>query len=91
MPVPKRKRSHARIAKAHANKGYSAKTFSSCAHCSAVIMPHAVCKECGHYKGVKVLKTKTERSAVRGQTRKAREERAKARQDAAAPAAESKE
>jgi large subunit ribosomal protein L32 len=85
MPVPKRKRSHARIAKAHANKGYHAKSFSACSNCEAVLMSHQVCKECGHYKGVKVLKTKAERSAVRGQTRQAKEERARVRQEATQP------
>lgn len=80
MPVPKRKRSHSRIAKAHANKGYHAKSFTSCANCSEVLMPHQACKGCGYYKGSKVLKTKAERTAVRSHTRKAKEERAQARQ-----------
>jgi large subunit ribosomal protein L32 len=91
MPVPKRKRSHARIAKAHANKGYSAKTFASCANCTALLLPHAACKECGYYKGVKVLKTKAERSVARGQVRKAKEERARSRQEASTPETKSKE
>jgi len=86
MPVPKRKRSHARQSKSRANKGYVVKSFATCASCSAVILPHQACRECGHYKGIKVLKTKTERSATRGQGRKAKSERAKARQEAAQPA-----
>ena len=56
MPVPKRKRSHSRIAKAHANKGYKIKSFTECATCKATIKPHQACHECGHYKGVKVYK-----------------------------------
>ncbi len=32
--------------------------------------PHQVCKECGHYKGVKVMTTKIERAVNRGETRK---------------------
>lgn len=73
MPVPKRKRSHSRIAKAHANKGYKIKAFTECHNCKAVINPHQVCSECGHYKGVKILKTKMERAMSRGEARKAKE------------------
>ena len=29
-------------------------------------MPHQVCKECGYYKGIKVLRTKTDRMHERG-------------------------
>lgn len=72
MPVPKRKKSHSRIAKAHANKGYKAKAFTECNNCKTVISPHQVCAECGHYKGVKVLKTKVERAMARGEARKAK-------------------
>ena len=70
MPVPKRKRSHSRIAKAHANKGYKIKSFTECRNCKAVIKPHQVCAECGHYKGVKIMKTKMERAMARGEARK---------------------
>lgn len=72
MPVPKRKRSHSRIAKAHANKGYKIKSFTECQNCKAVIKPHQVCAECGHYKGVKIMKTKVERAMARGEARKAK-------------------
>ena len=72
MPVPKRKRSHSRIAKAHANKGYKIKAFTECQNCKAVIKPHQVCAECGHYKGVKIMKTKVERAMARGEARKAK-------------------
>jgi large subunit ribosomal protein L32 len=77
MPVPKRKRSHSRIAKAHANKRYKVKSFTECKNCKAVICPHQVCSECGHYKGIKVLKTKMERALARGEARKAKEARKK--------------
>lgn len=85
MPVPKRKRSHSRIAKAHANKRYFVQSFHECGNCEAAILPHQACKECGFYKGSKVLRTKAERSAVRGKTRKERADRAKARQEVAQP------
>lgn len=85
MPVPKRKRSHSRIAKAHANKGYKAKAFTECKNCKAVILPHQVCEECGHYKGIKVLRTKMERSMARGQVRQEKAARAKQRETPAEP------
>ena len=87
MPVPKRKRSHSRIAKAHANKGYKIKSFTECQNCKATIKPHQVCAECGHYKGIKIMKTKMERAMARGEARKAKV----ARQQAQAPAAASEQ
>ena len=65
MPVPKRKRSRARRDKRFANKGVKVKMFASCKHCQEPLCPHQACKNCGHYKGVKVAKTKTERSEQR--------------------------
>lgn len=80
MPVPKRKRSHSRIAKAHANKRFEARPFTTCPNCKAVINPHQVCAECGHYKGKKILKTKMERAMARGEARKAKAARQKTEQ-----------
>jgi len=82
MPVPKRKRSHARKSKRNANKGFAPKAFTQCPNCKEVTLPHQACKKCGHYKGVKVLVTKEERSLTRGKTRKAKAERQKAMQAA---------
>jgi len=74
MPVPKRKRSRARRDSRFANKGMAVATITQCAQCSASIMPHQACKECGFYKGRKVLRTKTERLVVRNSVRKKRVE-----------------
>ena len=73
MPVPKRKRSKARRDKRFANKGIQPKAISGCLTCQAPIVPHTVCKECGYYKGKKILKTKTDRMYARGQVRQAKE------------------
>lgn len=80
MPVPKRKRSHSRKYKRNANKGLDLKAVASCKNCQATVMPHQVCKECGHYKGRKILVTKIERAMKRGQARKAQQERSAQRQ-----------
>jgi ribosomal protein L32 len=54
-----------------ANKGIKPKSVSACQTCQAPISSHQVCKECGYYKGVKILKTKTDRMYERAQTRQA--------------------
>ncbi len=72
MPVPKRKRSRARRDSRFANKGIKPKAISGCLTCQAPIEPHTVCKECGYYKGRKILKTKTDRMYSRGQVRQAK-------------------
>jgi ribosomal protein L32 len=70
MPVPKRKRSRARIRKAFANKGLDVKSFQFCPTCKqknelVSIVSHTACKSCGFYKGAKVLRTKNERALTR--------------------------
>jgi large subunit ribosomal protein L32 len=82
MPVPKRKRSRARRDKRFANKGLKVKAIMACMNCKEAILPHQACRACGHYKGIKVLKTKTDRAMKRGQTRQAHIKAAEARQKA---------
>lgn len=67
MPVPKRKRSRARRDSRFANKGLAPKAFTACPNCQSPLMTHQVCSLCGFYKGVKVLKTKLDRSIKRAQ------------------------
>ncbi|MBQ4466261.1 MAG: 50S ribosomal protein L32 [Oscillospiraceae bacterium] len=61
MAVPKRKTS-----KARKNKRRSAvwklevPAMSKCDRCGAFKAPHKVCKNCGFYKGVEVLKIDAE-------------------------------
>lgn len=80
MPVPKRKRSRRRRDSRFANKGIKVKAIATCANCAVPLIPHAACSGCGHYKGVKVLATKADRSEKRVDIRKARDERKAARQ-----------
>ncbi len=72
MPVPKRKVSRARRNKRSANKGIKPAIVVSCQTCQAAVLPHQVCRDCGYYKGVKVLRTKSERAHERAQTRQTR-------------------
>ena len=61
MPVPKRKVSKSRRDKRSANKGIKNIIITFCPTCQASVFPHRVCKECGYYKGEKILRTKIER------------------------------
>jgi large subunit ribosomal protein L32 len=72
MPTPKRKVSKRRRDQRSANKGIKPKAITGCQTCQAPIMPHQACKECGYYKGIKVLRTKIDRMYVRGQAREAK-------------------
>ena len=72
MPVPKRKTSRARRDKRSANKGIKPKAVTGCQTCQAPIMPHRACTECGYYKGIKVLRTKSERFHERGKIKEAK-------------------
>ena len=71
MPVPKRKLSRKRRDQRSANKGLKPQSLSSCQTCQAPSLSHQVCRECGYYKGIKVLRTKTDRMYTRGQSREA--------------------
>ena len=84
MPVPKRKTSRSRRDKRSANDGAAVKAIASCQTCQEPVMPHQVCFECGYYKGVKVVRTKTDRMHDRGQARREKE----AAQQVSAEAAE---
>jgi large subunit ribosomal protein L32 len=72
MPVPKRKRSRARRDSRFANKGMVMHAITACKNCESPLLPHAVCRNCGFYKGVKVMSTKIDRSVNRLQTRQIR-------------------
>ncbi|CAN5187790.1 hypothetical protein BH09DEP1_BH09DEP1_8500 [soil metagenome] len=82
MPVPKRKRSRARRDSRFANKGIKPQSLTQCKNCNAAQLPHQVCKECGHYKGVKVLVTKAERTTKRTAIKAAAQQKAQAHQTA---------
>ena len=73
MPVPKRKTSKARRDKRSAGKMKKTNAVMMCQTCDAPVLPHQVCKSCGHYKGVKVLRTKTDRLYERNKVKQARD------------------
>ncbi|MEX0671901.1 MAG: 50S ribosomal protein L32 [Candidatus Babeliales bacterium] len=69
MPEPKRKRSRARRDSRFANKAMDVKFTGLCANCQSANLPHQVCKNCGFYRGAKVMTTKLDRALKRGQAR----------------------
>ena len=79
MPVPKRKLSRRRRDKRSANKGIKPKQITLCQTCSFPMMPHQICKDCGYYKGTKILRTRLERMEIRGKSRKEQQEKRQAR------------
>ena len=56
MAVPKRKHSKARKRKRRSHLALEAPSGAQCARCGAEKVPHAVCTNCGHYRGRDVLK-----------------------------------
>jgi len=72
MPVPKMKVSRARRNKRSANKFITMHAISECQTCHAPLATHTLCKSCGYYKGVKVVRTKAERLVERRHSRAAR-------------------
>ncbi|OQA34276.1 MAG: 50S ribosomal protein L32 [Candidatus Dependentiae bacterium ADurb.Bin331] len=65
MPVPKRKRSRARRDSRFANKKIAVKALVLCSNCQHPQLPHQACRECGFYKGAKIINTKSDRGVKR--------------------------
>jgi large subunit ribosomal protein L32 len=55
MAVPKRRTSKTRRNKRRSHDALNAPGMHRCGHCRAVVRPHMVCPECGHYKGRRVI------------------------------------
>ena len=64
MAVPKRRKSSSRRDMRRAQHDrVSAPNLIPCPNCSAPMLPHRVCNECGHYKGSAVVVAAEETSA----------------------------
>ena len=60
MAVPKGKISKARKHSRSANWKLEAPAIVECPQCHKMMLAHHVCKNCGYYKGVQVIKAKEE-------------------------------
>jgi len=56
MAVPFRKVSKTRKRMRRSHNAMTPDAIIACPNCGASLQPHRVCKECGYYKGKKVLK-----------------------------------
>lgn len=52
---PKKRHSRARQGKRRAAIKLKTKKGITCLNCSALVLPHTVCKKCGYYDGRQVL------------------------------------
>lgn len=55
MAVPFRKVSKTRKRMRRSHNALTADAMTKCPNCGAVVKPHRVCRECGFYRGKKVL------------------------------------
>lgn len=55
MPNPKRQHSKSRSRKRRTHYKAVAPTITKCSNCSAPVLMHRVCAECGYYRGKQVI------------------------------------
>jgi large subunit ribosomal protein L32 len=73
MPVPKKRRSHARTRTYHAAWKAKAPNILVCVNCGGPVLSHTICPGCGYYGGKKVMVTKTEKAATKKARKKSEE------------------
>ncbi|MFV0274995.1 MAG: 50S ribosomal protein L32 [Bacilli bacterium] len=61
MAVPARRVSKTRKRMRRSHMALTENQTTTCTNCGATIRPHRVCRECGFYKGSKVIVTKAEK------------------------------
>jgi large subunit ribosomal protein L32 len=74
MGVPKSKTSRMRARRRRAHLKVIPPNLEVCPQCGATKLPHRICPECGYYRGLKLIKTKSEIKAEREERRKKEEE-----------------
>jgi len=55
MAVPQDKTSKRRRNQRRSHHALTAPSLVSCSNCSALILPHRMCPQCGHFKGKEVV------------------------------------
>ncbi len=56
MAVPKRKTSKSKRNMRRSHHALKTSLGTECSNCGALVRPHHVCSDCGHYKNKQVLK-----------------------------------
>ncbi|MBI5969743.1 MAG: 50S ribosomal protein L32 [Deltaproteobacteria bacterium] len=60
MPNPKKRHSRCKRGNRRAHDAMSAPAFNSCPQCGEPKRPHHICRSCGSYRGIPVIKKKEE-------------------------------
>jgi len=55
MAVPRHSHTRSKVGKTRMHKYIKRVSLSVCPKCKKPALPHIVCKNCGHYKGVEVV------------------------------------
>jgi len=58
MAEPKKKLSGTRSGNRRSHLALKPRSASKCSHCGAMVQGHTVCKNCGFYKGKKIIEVK---------------------------------
>ena len=56
MPVPAKRRPSSETRRRRSHHALKKTNLVSCPKCKAMIKPHTICKNCGYYKGVEIIK-----------------------------------
>ena len=63
MALPKRRHSNARTRTRRTHDVLRNPNLSKCSNCGALKLPHRVCRKCGYYNGVEVIKKKEKKES----------------------------
>lgn len=73
MGVPKSKTSRMRARIRRAKSKVDAPNLNICPNCGATKLPHRACKNCGYYRGIKIITSYQERIEMRESKRREKE------------------
>ena len=59
MAVPQERTSRRRRGMRRSHHALKAPSLITCTNCSALILPHRVCPQCGHFKGKEVIEVES--------------------------------
>ncbi|KKT81000.1 MAG: 50S ribosomal protein L32 [Candidatus Yanofskybacteria bacterium RIFCSPHIGHO2_02_FULL_44_12b] len=55
MAVPRHHMAKGKQLRRRSHLALKPKQLTACSHCKKMILPHLVCKNCGHYKGKEII------------------------------------
>lgn len=60
MAEPKKRMTQTRSGNRQSHDALKSRALYACPNCKAAVLPHTVCKNCGFYKGKKVMSLKSD-------------------------------